>query len=108
MTWAGTGRARWIASSWIPAMLVEVAGALRFAHDHNVLHRDISPDNILVRRDDSTVLTDFGLALPLEHERISSIGATVGVLTHFRLVRLTGLVFRCCCSGCSHGQRHDQ
>jgi hypothetical protein len=37
-------------------------GALEVIHGANFLHRDIAPDNILVRRDGSPVLLDFGAA----------------------------------------------
>lgn len=38
-----------------------VADALRFAHGHGVLHRDVKPQNVLVLPT-SYVLTDFGIA----------------------------------------------
>lgn len=44
------------------ALLAGVADALEHAHRAGVLHRDVKPSNIVLRADDSPVLTDFGLA----------------------------------------------
>jgi serine/threonine-protein kinase len=40
----------------------EVAGALDYAHRHNVIHRDIKPENILLH-DGAALVADFGIAL---------------------------------------------
>lgn len=42
--------------------LVELAYILHFVHNRGIIHCDIKPDNILFRRDQSLVLTDFGIA----------------------------------------------
>jgi tetratricopeptide (TPR) repeat protein len=39
-----------------------LAGALQAAHDRNILHRDVNPNNIMITADGRAVLTDFGLA----------------------------------------------
>lgn len=43
-------------------VLIKVANALRYAHSHRVIHRDIKPDNILVGPYDEVLLMDWGLA----------------------------------------------
>ena len=44
-------------------IVAQVAEALAFAHQHNVIHGDVSPGNVLIRRSDGAAkLTDFGLA----------------------------------------------
>jgi hypothetical protein len=46
----------------IKSILKEVLGAVGFIHEQGILHRDISPDNILINQDFHPVLIDFGAA----------------------------------------------
>jgi len=50
---------------------VQVASALSATHDVGVIHRDIKPDNIMLRRDGIVKVLDFGLA-KLTRERPST------------------------------------
>jgi serine/threonine protein kinase len=47
---------------YVMHMLGPLAGALDYAHSRGVLHRDVKPTNVLIQRDGTPVLTDFGLA----------------------------------------------
>jgi len=43
-------------------ILLKLLDAVGFMHDQNILHRDISPDNILLDKTGNPVLIDFGAA----------------------------------------------
>ncbi len=42
--------------------LLQIATGLSVIHRARIIHRDIKPDNILFRLDDTAVITDFGIA----------------------------------------------
>lgn len=49
------------------AILSALCNALEHVHNHGFLHCDIKPENIMFRRDESVVLTDFGIAKTLPY-----------------------------------------
>ena len=57
----------------------EIATALAYAHSKGFVHRDVKPDNILMRDDGSSALTDFGIARANDSAtRMTRTGAVIG------------------------------
>ncbi|MDP2851817.1 MAG: protein kinase [Gallionella sp.] len=43
-------------------IVAQVAQGLAYAHEHEIVHRDVKPSNIMVVRDGHAKITDFGIA----------------------------------------------
>jgi serine/threonine protein kinase len=65
----------------IRTIMADVLEAMQDAHDHGVVHRDLKPDNILVRDDGGRLrpkIVDFGIAKILEGTTFTVSGALLG------------------------------
>ena len=77
-----------------PAQLLnlvgQVAEALDAAHAQNLVHRDIKPQNILVRSGEKAYLADFGLTRLLSDARFTSAGQFVGTVQYIAPEQILG------------------
>lgn len=75
----------------IADVMVEAARALAFAHGEGIVHRDIKPDNIMIRDDGRAIVVDFGVAKPVPTELLPN-GETVPGVTSASLTAAGQLI----------------
>lgn len=62
----------------IRKLLVDVGGALGYAHQRGIVHRDIKPDNIMFDEFGQCVVTDFGIAKAGSGSKLTGTGMSIG------------------------------
>jgi outer membrane protein assembly factor BamB/serine/threonine protein kinase len=69
----------------------QVASALQYAHEHQLVHRDVKPENMLVRSDGTILLSDFGIATAAHSTySISTKQEMVGTVPYMAPEQLAG------------------
>lgn len=70
---------------------IDLFEALAFAHEHDVIHRDIKPANVMVLRDGTIKMMDFGLSRRLnENSMATQAGEIVGTIAYLAPERFLG------------------
>lgn len=64
-------------------IFLQVCDAVQYAHQNFIAHRDIKPNNILIDKDNTVKLLDFGIAKVLSNENTFDAPGTV---TEFRMM----------------------
>lgn len=59
-------------------LMIDLLGALDYAHSHGIVHRDIKPANIMLDKSGRLKLTDFGVVKVLDNQEGTQAGTMVG------------------------------
>lgn len=71
--------------------LHDVAAGLEYLHDHNIIHQDIKPDNILVDDNCNFMVTDFGISVNSDDGIFNSNGKSSGTRAYMGPERFMGI-----------------
>src|SRR5512143_2924852 len=68
----------WVSLDDAARIILAVGSALKYAHERNMVHRDVKPANVMITLDGQVILTDFGIAKIVSASNLTASGATVG------------------------------
>jgi hypothetical protein len=68
----------------------ELGGALDHVHTQGVVHRDVKPANVLLRRDGAVKLVDLGIAVSVDQTRVTRSGTVLGSASYMAPEQLEG------------------
>lgn len=71
--------------------LHDVAAGLEYLHDHNIIHQDIKPDNILLDDNCNFLVTDFGISISSNNGIYDSCGMSGGTRAYMGPERFEGI-----------------
>ncbi|MCB9674025.1 MAG: serine/threonine protein kinase [Alphaproteobacteria bacterium] len=63
-------------------LMEQAAGAIAYLHAKGIRHRDIKPANLLVDKNNTLKLVDFGLAMEADRTRITQSGMAFGTVSY--------------------------
>ena len=72
-----------IAWQYAVDIFLQVGLAIENAHQHNLIHRDIKPKNILLTREGKIKVTDFGIAVAMNASTINLNTSNMGSVHYF-------------------------
>jgi eukaryotic-like serine/threonine-protein kinase len=63
-------------------LLLQACAGLEHAHAAGLVHRDIKPQNLLVRTDGAVKIADFGIARTLQATQLTQVGTVLGTAAY--------------------------
>jgi len=71
-------------------IMEQACSALQFAHERNIVHRDIKPANLMLTRDDTVKVTDFGTAKILQFGTVQQTTHVMGTPSYMSPEQVKG------------------
>ena len=62
----------------VVSIMSQILSAIELAHKHNLIHRDIKPQNILITENNQVKITDFGIAIAVTDTSITQTNTLLG------------------------------
>ena len=70
-------------------VIIQICGALKYAHEQNIVHRDIKPANIMILKDYRVKVMDFGIAR-IDSNSMTKTGIAMGTPNYISPEQLQG------------------
>ncbi|ACB61375.1 serine/threonine protein kinase [Exiguobacterium sp. PvP048] len=64
-------------------IISQICDAIDHAHAHRIIHRDIKPQNMLIREDGTVKVTDFGIAVAMSNATLTHTMSVLGSVHYF-------------------------
>jgi eukaryotic-like serine/threonine-protein kinase len=71
-----------LAPEEVADLALQICGGLEHAHAAGLVHRDIKPQNLLLRSDGTVKIADFGIARAAESTRLTQMGSVLGTAAY--------------------------
>ncbi|MGB8493596.1 MAG: protein kinase [Candidatus Acidiferrum sp.] len=71
-------------------ILEQTCSALQFAHERNIVHRDVKPANLMLTADDTVKVTDFGTAKILQFGTVQQTAHVMGTPSYMSPEQVKG------------------
>jgi eukaryotic-like serine/threonine-protein kinase len=82
-----SGPLRW---SEVVCHITQVLLALDYAHEQGIIHRNVTPENIIITADATVKLSGFALAKPVSSPGLTQVGAVLGELNYISPEQIRG------------------
>lgn len=73
-------------------IMEQIASAISHAHEYQIIHRDIKPQNILIDTNGNIKITDFGIAMLLQSATMTQTNTTIGSVHYLSPEQANGSV----------------